>query len=376
MSDPIRVIVWGPGGLGSVAIWEVCRLPEFELVGVRAYSEGKIGKDAGELIGINEVGITATDDVATLLALDADCVIFTPRDFGNFNTDEELLQILAGGKNVVTPLPYHNAHLYRDAEFVDKLNRACAAGKCTFHATGIDPDLISDRVVTALTGLCTDIKQIKLREMWDVDHVEALLLGIVGFGKSPAEAEGTGLAAGVSTNFLHAIGRTFEETLGVRYDRVEETHEYIPADHDVEIQHLKVPAGTVGRVVHSFRGWVDEIGSEPLFTMEYNWVTGPEMLPEGIEPGQYWVAEIEGTPSVKMVIDLRTSLAGGARFYDYGNLNSEPGYHGTIAPCLQSIPIVVAASAGVLPSIGPGLHWRPDLRDVASESTAGTPSAS
>jgi 2,4-diaminopentanoate dehydrogenase len=365
MADPLRVIVWGPGGLGGVATWEVCRLPEFELVGVRVYSEAKVGKDAGELIGIDPVGIIATNDANTLLALDADCVIFTPRDFGNFNTDEELLQILRAGKNVVTPLPYHNAHLYRDPAFVEQLNAACADGGSTFHATGIDPDVISDRVVTALTGLCTDIKTIKLREIWDVDHVPALLLGIVGFAKSPEEAEATGLAAGVSTNFLHAIGRTFEGTLGVRYDRVEETHEYIAAAHDVQITHLEVPAGTVGRVVHTFKAWVDEIGSEPFFTMEYNWVTGPEMLPDGIAPGQYWVAEIEGTPSVKMAIDLRTSLKDGPRFYEYGNLNSEPGYHGTIAPCLQMTPVVAASEPGVIPSIGPGLHWRRDLRDFA-----------
>jgi hypothetical protein len=47
MSDPIRVLVWGPGGLGNFAIREVMRLPEFELVGVLAYADDKHGVDAG-----------------------------------------------------------------------------------------------------------------------------------------------------------------------------------------------------------------------------------------------------------------------------------------------------------------------------------------
>lgn len=370
-SDPIKVVVWGPGGLGAVSLWETLRMPAFDLVGCRAYSPEKVGKDVGDLIGRAATGVVATDDVEALLALDCDCVIFTPRDFGNFNTDDELLQILSAGKNVVTPLPYHNAHLYREQEFVDRLDAACESGGSTFHASGIDPDLISDRVVTALTGLCTDIKTIKLREIWDVDHVPALLLGIVGFAKAPEEAEATGLAAGVSTNFLHAIGRTFEETLGVTYDRVEESHDYIAVDEDVHIKHLHVPAGTVGRVEHRFRGFVEEIGAEPFFTMEYNWCCGPDTLPEGILPGQYWVAEIEGTPSVRMVIDLRTSLAADApRFYEYGTMQSEPGYHGTMAPCLQAIPLIVAADPGVLHSIGPGLHYKHDVRDFAPDAVS------
>ena len=73
MRDKLRVIVWGPGGLGGVAVWEVARLEALDLVGVRAFSPDKVGKDAGELIGIAPLGVIATDDVASLLALDADC---------------------------------------------------------------------------------------------------------------------------------------------------------------------------------------------------------------------------------------------------------------------------------------------------------------
>ncbi len=126
MRESYKVIVWGPGGLGGVALWEIARLEAFELVGLRAFSAGKVGKDAGELIGINPLGVTATDDVDALLAVEADCVIYTPRDFGINNADAELLAILAAGHNVVTPLPYHNAVLYRSDGFGDRLAEACS----------------------------------------------------------------------------------------------------------------------------------------------------------------------------------------------------------------------------------------------------------
>ncbi len=57
---------------------------------------------------------------------------------GNFNTDDELIQILEAGHNVVTPLPYQNAPLFREG--VHRAARAaCAHGSATFHAPASTP---------------------------------------------------------------------------------------------------------------------------------------------------------------------------------------------------------------------------------------------
>jgi 2,4-diaminopentanoate dehydrogenase len=207
------------------------------------------------------------------------------------------------------------------------------------------------------------VKSIRLRELWDVHYVPAELLAVVGYGGPVEEAEKSPVSVAIATNFVQAIGYTAAEHLGVTFDRVEETHDYDPAVEDTRLEHVTVPQGSLGRVVHRFSGWVDDIGPDPFFTMEAHWVAGPTMLPEDVKPHEYWVAEVEGTPSFRMSIDLRTSLADDApRVYDYGNLHSGPGYHGTIAPCLQAIPHLLAAGPGVLPSFGPGITWRRDLR--------------
>jgi hypothetical protein len=366
---PYRVMVYGPGGLGSVAIYETSRLPEFELVGVRAYSAAKDGQDAGALLGLDPLGVVATTDPDALRQTDCDCVIYTARDMGSGNTDAELLGLLAAGRNVVTPLPYQNVHLFRDAEFVARLDAACAAGGSTFHATGIDPDLITDRVALALTGICTSLEHLTIRETWPANKLDPELLKIVGFGVSP-EAADNPFAAGISSSVLRAIGRTAERALGVRYDRVEERHEYVPTPKDIDLDGFPVEAGTVGRVSHCFLGYIDAKGAHPFFTMEYNWVLGHDMLPDGIAPNEYWVVELEGTPSARMVVDLRASLAHDTPYYQLGAIRTDPGYHGTIAPCLQAIPFVCDAGPGVLPSFEPPLHWRADLRQFAAGAAA------
>jgi len=357
-------MVWGPGGLGSVAIWEIQQSQAFKLVGVRAYSDAKNGRDVSTLFGMRPSGLKMTTDVSQLLKKDADVILHTGRDLGTFNTDDEICQLLASGFNVITPLPYQNASLFRDRKFLAKLDAACKKGRAVFHATGIDPDVVSERVVPALTSMCTHIDSLKLQENWDSTYTPRELLEIVGFGKPPREAAKSPAAAMISTNFLHAIARSMEQVLGVTYSRLEETHDFIAATRRIHSIYIDIPRGATGRVTHRLRGYVEGKGRRPFFTIEYNWVIGDEMLPEGVNPGEKWIATIEGRPSLRMVVNLRATHKNSKRSYKIGSMSTEPGYHGTIGPCLQAIPLVCNAKPGVLPSFGPGLHWMQDARAI------------
>ena len=66
--------MWSTGGVGSNAIRAIARRPDLDLVGVWVHSAEKVGRDAGELAGIDPLGVTATDDVDALIALEPDCV--------------------------------------------------------------------------------------------------------------------------------------------------------------------------------------------------------------------------------------------------------------------------------------------------------------
>src|SRR5690349_24452364 len=74
-STPKRVVVWGTGFVGRMIIPEIVRHPAFELVGVGVNDERKVGRDAGELCGIDPIGITATDELDALVALEPDALV-------------------------------------------------------------------------------------------------------------------------------------------------------------------------------------------------------------------------------------------------------------------------------------------------------------
>ena len=73
-----KVIQWATGGVGRAAIEYILAHPELELVGCWVSSEAKDGQDVGDIIGADRVGVTATRDVEALLALEADCVLYSP----------------------------------------------------------------------------------------------------------------------------------------------------------------------------------------------------------------------------------------------------------------------------------------------------------
>jgi hypothetical protein len=101
MSTPLRVIQWATGGVGKAAIECVLNHPQLELAGCWVHSADKNGRDVGDILGITEkIGVAATSSKDDVLALDADCVMYSPL----IPNDDEVIAILRSGKNIVTPV--------------------------------------------------------------------------------------------------------------------------------------------------------------------------------------------------------------------------------------------------------------------------------
>ena len=73
-----RVVQWTTGNVGKRSVRALVAHPDLELVGCYAFSTDKVGRDVGELCGIDPVGVVATDDVDALLGMKPDCVVYTP----------------------------------------------------------------------------------------------------------------------------------------------------------------------------------------------------------------------------------------------------------------------------------------------------------
>ena len=291
----MKVVVWGPGGLGMVCIREISMLKEFELVGLRTYNDAKHGVDAGTLAAIAPMGVKASSKVDEVLAVDCDVVLYTARDLATFNNDDEIVQLLAAGKNLVTALPYHYMHVTRPPEYVARVEAACAKGKSVFHATGVNPDLVGERLLLSLTGLCNDVRHVKMQENWDVSFLEPETFKVCGYGESPEVAKQSPVVLAISGNFVKQGLMAWAETMGVTYERVTVENEYPVAERDFTHGSLAVKKGTVSCITTRMCGYLKN-QSKPFMTVEVNWAITPESLPPGVERVQGWVLTIDGRP--------------------------------------------------------------------------------
>jgi 2,4-diaminopentanoate dehydrogenase len=358
MRKAIRVAVAGPGGLGAAAIREISRLPELELAAVLAYSAAKHGLDAGTLAGVDPLGVAATTSFTEFCKCNAECVIYTARDFGDWRSDEQILALLESGKNVVTPLPYH--YLKARGEDVEaRFLAAARRGGATLHGSGITPGFYNERLALLLTGLTNDVKHVRFQEFFNAEPLAGALetLKLFGFGSPLAEVERNPFAGNMAENYLKQPIIFIADQLGIGIDRIERKSQNRVAPVDIETPAATIKAGTVGCVSYAWTAYTD---GRPFYTTEVYWFLGDVMRPRSAKGNDFWTVEIEGRPSLRVSIESKASFA--EDIYMRANEQSPPGYISTIVTMIQAIPAIIVAPPGFLLPTLPQFHWRQDLR--------------
>src|ERR1700728_5418860 len=76
MSAPVRVFQVATGNVGSEMIKRLGHRSDLELVGLHCYSPEKIGRDAGEIVGLPAIGVKDTGTVEEIIAAKPDVLTF------------------------------------------------------------------------------------------------------------------------------------------------------------------------------------------------------------------------------------------------------------------------------------------------------------
>ena len=339
MSSPskLRVIQWATGGVGRAAIECVLNHPELELVGCWVHSAGKNGLDVGQILGSGALGVTATSSVDEVLALDADCVMYSPL----VAKDEEVKAILRSGKNVVTPVGwvYPDPNNPRVKPVVD----AAIEGGVTLHGSGIHPGGITERFPLMVSSLSSAVTHVRAEEFSDIRTYNApeVVRHIMGFGGPPEQAMQGPMAAMLESGFKMSV-RMVAEHMGFRIDpNLRASHEIAVATSDIASDVLPIAAGTVaGR---RFR-WEARVNGEPVITAAVNWLMGQaDMEPDWSfgDRGERFEVEITGDPTVSLTfkgLQPQTIAQG---------LERNPGVVATANHCVNAIPDVCAAEPGI-----------------------------
>ena len=331
---PIRVVQWTTGNVGKRSVRAVVARSDLELVGCYAWSPEKVGRDVGDLCGIDPVGVPATDDVDALLALRPDCVLYNPM----WPSTDEVVRILLAGVNVVTTAAFINGR--GNLADRDRILGACEEGGATIFGTGISPGFV-ELIGIATANICDRIDKITIDEGSDTTLYDSPATELpCGFGRHIDDPELPGMAAKGTAVFGEAVALV-ADALGVELDQIVCEAEYAKTTEDVVMDSWTIEADHVAGV---YASWQGRIGDRTVVELNVRWRKGQTLEPDWpIKEGH--VIRVDGRPTVTVTLEyLPPPDFEATTFADFMVL----GMIMTAMPAVNAIPYVVAAAPGIV----------------------------
>jgi len=329
-----RVVQWTTGNVGKRSVRAIVSNPELELVGCYAWSRDKVGRDVGEMCGIERIGVAATNDIDALLSLKPDCIVYNPM----WQDADELVRILEAGINVVSTAAFINGrNLGADR---DRIVAACERGGASMFGTGINPGFV-ELLGIALAGLCDRVDKVTISEAADSTLYDSPATEIpAGFSRPIDDPDLQAMTARGTAVFGEAVAMV-ADALGVELDEIVCKAEYAQTTADLDLGSWQIPAGCVAGIAASWQG---RVGNRTVVELRVRWKKGQTLEPDWpIEEGH--LIEIDGRPTVRSRLQfLPPPDFEATTFADFMVL----GMIMTAMPAINAIPQVVAAAPGIV----------------------------
>ncbi|GJF09456.1 diacylglycerol kinase [Mycolicibacterium cyprinidarum] len=342
----IRVALIGTGNCGSLALRQLIEDTRFELAGVWVNSRLKVGRDAGELAGLDvTTDVAAVDDMTTIIAAKPDCAVYCA--MGDVRPKEALADVrslLEAGINVVGSSPGFLAYPWGviPDRATERVENSARQGNASLFITGVDPGFVTDLLPLALAGTCQKIERIRTMEIADYATYDGatVMFDVMGFGRPISDDIG-------DLPFLYQPGmlsaawgvaiRQLAAGLGIAVDEIRDSVEQEPAPEDFHVAVGTIRKGTVAAVRFQIEGLVD---GEPVIVVEHITRLRGDLRPDWAQPakegGSYRV-EVTGEPGY--VMDISPTSRNGD--HNYAAILAAAGR------IVNAIPDVVMAAPGI-----------------------------
>jgi hypothetical protein len=322
--ENVKVIVWGLGAMGTGISKMILTKKGIEIVGALDKDPSKFGKDLGEVLNAENLGVLVSNDAEILMSeTKADIVILAIDSFVK-GVYPAIKQVVESGKNCIT-IAEEMAYPYIvHKELSEELDRLCKENNVTILGTGVNPGFVLDSLIITLSGACKSVTSIRAERINDLSPFGETVMRTQGVGLTTEEFE-VGIENG---SIVGHIGYAqsipmIAKALGLKYDQITETLEPIISNTYRETPCVKVEPGMVAGCDHIA---IATKNGKPIITLEQLQQIHPEA--EAVDTGDY--IYIKGDADLNLVIKPET-----------------PGGIGTMAMAVNMIPQVIASRAGL-----------------------------
>ncbi|MBD1320535.1 dihydrodipicolinate reductase [Gordonia hankookensis] len=290
-----------------MVIAEIIGHPAFELVGVGVSNPEKVGRDVGELCGLDPIGLSATADIDELIALQPDALVHYGPTAAHADENIALIgRFLRAGVDVcstaMTPWVWPEMK-QNPPTWIDPITEACEVGQASCFTTGIDPGFANDLFPMTLMGLCGEVRTVRASELLDYTNYEGDYEFEMGIGMP---ADHTPLLEHPDM-LIMAWGATvpmIARAAGIELDDITTTWEKWVTPVEVKTAKGVLEPGNVAAVRFTINGIYD---GETRIQLEHVNRVGEGSAPDwptGNQNDVYRV-DIEGSPSISQETAFR-----------------------------------------------------------------------
>lgn len=328
-SEPVRVVPYGIGVIGRRLINHLLTKKGVEIVGAVDINPEIVGKDLGEVLGREKLGVVISDDADGVLSTSKpDIVCHTTQSYLR-QTYGQFAQILGHGVNCVSTceeLSYPYA-TEEGSEYAEKLDKLAVENGATLLGTGINPGFLMDTLPIVLTGVCTRVDDIYITRQMDAATRRIPFQKKIGAGLTVEE---------------------FKEKI--------ERHEI--TGHVGLEQSIMMIAEALG--------WeLEEIKVDPVkpVVLDRDAVSDAIEVPKGYNAGSMQKAYGLKGGKALVTLDFRAYI-GAPEEFDSVVIRGEPPINERISPCVHGDYGTIAMTANMIPTVinaEPGFKTMKDL---------------
>ncbi|MEM2394410.1 MAG: hypothetical protein QXW82_01955 [Candidatus Bathyarchaeia archaeon] len=319
----VNVVLFGVGAVGGLIARFLLERRGVRIVGAVDVAEDKVGRDLGEVIGLDKkIGVVISRDVDSLFStVKADIAVHATTSYLK-DAYPQIVRLIKNNVNVISTCEELSYPYYSEPKLAEELDKLAKEHGVAVLGAGINPGFLMDTLVIMLTAVCKKIEKIEAVRVINASTRRLPFKKKIGVGLTVEEFRRKIVEKQITGHVgLEQSIAMIADALSWRLDSINaDAVEPIITQDLVENDSIRVEAGRVVGIRQMARGFVKD---KEVIRLSFQAYLGAKE--------EYDAITIKGVPTINQKI--------------------QPCVHGDIgtgAIIINLIPKVLNAPAGLL----------------------------
>ncbi|MDO8679370.1 MAG: dihydrodipicolinate reductase [Acidobacteriota bacterium] len=288
----IRVLLYGLGPIGAAVARQVASRKGFQIVGAVDIDRNKIGRDLGEVIGLEKkLKVRVTNDAIGAIKDGKPDVAVLCTSSSLKKVMPQIQTVLSKKVAIVSTTEELSYPVGKNRTLAKKIDALAKKAKVAVVGTGVNPGFAMDALPIMLTGICERVDSIRVDRIQDARTRRLPFQQKIGAGLTREQ-----FAQKVKDGSVRHVGLAesvtmIADAMGWKLDKITDEIQPKIADKAVESELLAVDPGYVCGIIQDGIGYSK---GKPVVTLHMEAYLGA--------PESYDAVTVEGNPNIKQKI--------------------------------------------------------------------------